>query len=221
MLCAGRAFLCYSLCGWGAAWRTRQGWQGMGESAELELLRRIQQGDEEALVALHRRYAALVYSVAYRVLNEQMAAEEVTQDTFLRLWHRAETFDPARGAFVPWLLTIARRQALDTLRRQQRDALRDPVFLDDNPEAWENALPADDSQHAAHHLLRDAAAALPDEQRQPIEMAYFGGMSHSQIAARLGLPLGTVKTRIRLGMDKLRAAWLGEKSEDPTPPSGT
>ncbi len=190
----------------------------MSEPADLELLQRIQQGDEEALLVLHRRYAGLVYSVAYRVLSEQMAAEEVTQDTFLRLWHRAETFDPARGAFVPWLLTIARRQALDTLRRQQRDALRDPVFLDDHPETWENVLPADEAQSIAYHLLRDAAAALPNEQRQAIEMAYFWGMSHSQIAARLGLPLGTVKTRIRLGMEKLRAAWLGE---DPAPPSGT
>jgi len=187
----------------------------MSESAEFELLQRIQQGDEDALLTLHRRYAGLVYSVAYRVLNEQMAAEEVTQDTFLRLWYRAETFDPARGAFVPWLLTIARRQAIDTLRRQGRDPLRDPVFLDENPDVWENALPADETQRMAHHLLRDAAAALPDEQRQLLEMAYFEGMSHSQIAARSGLPLGTVKTRIRLGMEKLRAAWLGEQLEDP------
>lgn len=187
----------------------------MSEPAELELLQRIQQGDEEALLTLHRRYAGLVYSVTYRVLNEQMAAEEATQDTFLRLWHRAETFDPARGAFVPWLVTIARHQALDALRRQQRDPLRDPVSLDDNPETWENILAADQAQSIAHHLLRDAAAALPDEQRQPIEMAYFWGMTHSQIAARLELPLGTVKTRIRLGMEKLRAAWLGDPPEDP------
>lgn len=187
----------------------------MSEPAELELLQRIQQGDEEALLVLHRRYAGLVYSVAYRVLNEQMAAEEVTQDTFLRLWHRADTFDPARGEFVPWLVTIARRQAIDTLRRQQRDPLRDPLLLDDNPDAWENALPADDTQSTARHLLLDAAAALPDEQRQTIEMAYFWDMSHSQIAARLGLPLGTVKTRLRLGMEKLRAAWLGDAAEDP------
>lgn len=187
----------------------------MSEPAELELLQRIQQGDEEALLILHRRCAGLVYSVAYRVLNEQMAAEEVTQDTFLRLWHRADTFDPARGEFVPWLVTIARRQAIDTLRRQQRDPLRDPLLLDDNPDAWENALPADDTQSTARHLLLDAAAALPDEQRQTIEMAYFWGMSHSQIAARLGLPLGTVKTRLRLGMEKLRAAWLGDAAEDP------
>jgi RNA polymerase sigma-70 factor (ECF subfamily) len=187
----------------------------MSEPAELELLQRIQQGDEEALLVLHRRYAGLVYSIAYRVLGEQMAAEEVTQDTFLRLWRRADTFDPARGEFVPWLVTIARRQAIDTLRRQQRDPLRDPLFLDDHPDAWENALPADDAQSTARHLLRDAAAALPDEQRQTIEMAYFGGMSHSQIAARLGVPLGTVKTRLRLGMEKLRAAWLGETDEDP------
>ena len=186
----------------------------MSQPAELELLQRIQQGDEEALVALHARYAGLVYSVALRVLNDTMAAEEVTQDAFMRLWHRAETFDPARGTFVPWLLTITRRLAIDTQRRQKRDPLSAPVLIDDDPEAWENALPVDERETADRRLLLEAVAALPDEQRQPIALAYFYGMSHSQIAEHLSLPLGTVKTRLRLGMTKLRAAWLGEPLTD-------
>lgn len=186
----------------------------MSQPAELELLQRIQQGDEEALVALHARYAGLVYSVALRVLNDAMAAEEVTQDAFMRLWHRAETFDPARGAFVPWLLTITRRLAIDTQRRQKRDPLSTPILMDDNPEAWENVLPVDERETADRRLLLEAVAALPEEQRQPIALAYFYGMSHSQIAEHLSLPLGTVKTRLRLGMTKLRAAWLGEPLTD-------
>ena len=187
----------------------------MSQLAELELLQRIRQGDEDALVALHARYAGLVYSVALRVLNDSMAAEEVTQDAFMRLWHRAETFDPARGAFVPWLLTITRRLAIDTQRKHRRDPLNVPVLMDDNPEAWESVLPVDDGETADRRLLLEAVAALPDEQRQTITLAYFYGMSHSQIAEHLGLPLGTVKTRLRLGMVKLRAAWLGEPLTDP------
>lgn len=186
----------------------------MSQPAELELLQRIQQGDEEALVALHARYAGLVYSVALRVLNDSMAAEEVTQDAFMRLWHRAETFDPARGAFVPWLLTITRRLAIDTQRKHKRDPLGAPVLMDDDPEAWENVLPVDERETADRRLLLEAITALPDEQSQPIALAYFFGMSHSQIAEHLSLPLGTVKTRLRLGMIKLRAAWLGKPLTD-------
>lgn len=179
-----------------------------------ELLEHIQAGREDALLALHDRYANLVYSVAYRVLNDQMSAEEVTQDTFMRLWHKAESYDPARGSFVTWLLTIARRLAIDAFRKQQRDPLRNPVFIDGDSERWENALGDEDASELKRTLiavLRD----LPDDQRAALELAYFHGMSHSQIAEYLGQPVGTIKTRIRLGMQKLREAWLAEPSGNP------
>jgi RNA polymerase sigma-70 factor (ECF subfamily) len=176
-----------------------------------ELLAQLQIGDEDALIALHARYANLVYSVAYRVLSEQMAAEEVTQDTFMRLWHKAETYDPAKGSFVTWLLTITRHLAIDAYRKHQRD----PVFVDgDDSEHWESILGSEDNTELRRTLVA-VMQQLPDEQRQAIGLAYFQGMSHGQIADYLGQPVGTIKTRIRLGMQKLREAWLAEPASNP------
>jgi RNA polymerase sigma-70 factor (ECF subfamily) len=175
-----------------------------------ELLAQIQAGHEAALLALHEQYANLVYSVAYRVLNDQMTAEEVTQDTFMRLWHKAETFDPAKGSFVTWLLTITRRLAIDTHRKQ----LRDPVYMNSDIERWESVLGSDEGTDLKRTLVT-VMQGLPKEQHQAIELAYFYGMSHSQIADYLDQPVGTVKTRIRLGMQKLRQAWLTEPTTNP------
>lgn len=171
-----------------------------------ELLEQIRAGDETALLVLHEQYAALVYSVAYRVLNDALSAEEVTQDTFMRLWRRSETYDPARGAFVTWLLTVTRRLAIDLFRRQKRDPLQDPVYLDADSDGWERTLGAGEDTELRRTLVA-VMHTLPDEQRQALELAYFHGMSHGQIAAYLGQPVGTIKTRIRLGMQKLREAW--------------
>jgi len=178
------------------------------------LLAQLSSGDEEALIALHRQYANLVYSVAFRVLNDQMAAEEVTQDTFMRVWYKAESYDPAKGSFVTWLLTITRRLAIDVYRKQQRDPMQNPVFIDGDVERWENALGHEQNTDLRRTLV-GVMVELPDEQRQVIELAYFHGMSHSQIAEYLDQPVGTVKTRIRLGMQKLRDAWLTEPVGNP------
>ncbi len=188
----------------------------MASPTELTQLRRIQAGDEQALIDLHAQYARLVYSVAYRVLGDPMAAEEVTQDTFMRLWRRADTFDANKGSFVTWLLTIARRLAIDAFRKQQRT----PLLVEADPDGWDTLVGTDDNQD----LRRTLAAAvrdLPDEQRQAIELAYFYGLTHSQIAEFLGEPLGTIKTRIRLGMQKLRAAWLAEPAMHPNSDDST
>lgn len=186
---------------------------------DAQLLKRIDQADEAALLELHARYASLVYSVAYRVLNDRMAAEEVTQDTFLRLWDKAHTYDSAKGAFVPWLLTITRRLAIDLFRKQRRDPMAQTLLIDGDRERWEQALAAE------HSDLRPTLVAvlyeLPDDQRQAIELAYFYGMSHSQIADYLHVPLGTIKTRIRSGMERLRAAWIAGPSRNPKPPEGS
>jgi RNA polymerase sigma-70 factor (ECF subfamily) len=108
----------------------------------VELLKRINHGDEEALLLLHARYINLVYSVAFRILDDQMAAEEVAQDTFMRLWEKAAAYDPAKGEFTTWLLTITRRLAIDVLRKQTRREPPGPamIFIDENPELWENVL---------------------------------------------------------------------------------
>ena len=180
-----------------------------------ELLQRVQTGDEDALLMLHTRFAGLVYSVAWRVLEDRMAAEEITQDTFMRLWNKAHSYDPARGEFAVWLMTIARRLAIDALRQRQRKApVHDALSIDDQPELWENLLSASggDLRRTLHAVMDE----LPAEQRQAVELAYFYGLSHSDIAAHLGWPLGTVKTRIRQGMQRLRAAWLPESESHPT-----
>lgn len=181
-----------------------------------ELLARIRAGDEAALLALHTQYANLVYSVAYRVLGEAMAAEEVTQDTFLRLWHKAETYDPAKGSFLTWLVTITRRLAIDRHRQQQRDPLREMLALDGASERWEVLVGAEDSSDLRRTLIA-VLYTLPDNQREALELAYFYGLSHSEIADYLGQPVGTIKTRLRLGMQKLREAWLADLPGNPNP----
>jgi RNA polymerase sigma-70 factor (ECF subfamily) len=187
----------------------------MTQTPELSLLQQIQNGDEEALVALHARYANLVYSVAFRVLNDPMAAEEVTQDTFMRLWHKSYTFDPEKGRFVTWLLTVTRRLAIDVLRhRQRREPQLKTFFIDENPQLWEQVLSVDSASDLRGSLV-SAIRDLPDTQREAIELAYFYGMSHSDIADYLDAPLGTVKTRIRQGMQKLRVAWTSEVPGNP------
>jgi RNA polymerase sigma-70 factor (ECF subfamily) len=179
----------------------------MTQTTTSELLRQVQAGDEDALVALHTRYAGLVYSVAYRVLEDRQAAEEITQDTFMRLWNKAHTYDPARGEFTAWLLTITRRLAIDTLRRRQRQApVGDALSIDDQPDLWDNVLSVGSGD--LRRTLRAVMDELPADQRRAVELAYFYGLSHSDIAAYLGWPLGTVKTRLRQGMQRLRAAWL-------------
>ena len=188
----------------------------MNQTPELKLLQQIQAGDEEALVALHAQFANLVYSVAYRVLNDQMAAEEVTQDTFMRIWHKSYTFDPQKGRFITWLLTVTRRLAIDVLRqRQRREPNTGMLFMDEDPNLWENVLSTDSNSSDLRRTLVSVLSELPSEQRQLIELVYFYGMTHSDIAETTGLPLGTVKTRIRLGMQKLRLAWSAEAPLNP------
>lgn len=187
----------------------------MSQSPELALLQRIQIGDEDALLELHTQYANLVYSVAYRVLDDQMAAEEVTQDTFLRLWNKSYTYDPEKGRFTTWLLTVTRRLAIDMLRqRKRREPRAGMLFMDEDPTLWENILSVDGSDDIRRTLM-SVLNELPGEQRDLIELVYFYGMSHSDIAETQGLPLGTVKTRIRLGMQKLRQAWSTELPINP------
>jgi RNA polymerase sigma-70 factor, ECF subfamily len=189
----------------------------MSQQPELILLQRVQNGDQDALMALHTQYANLVYSVAFRVLNDPMAAEEVTQDTFMRLWKKAYTYDPQKGRFVTWLLTVTRRIAIDMLRQwKQRDPKAGMAFIDENPDLWEKALATDSTANDLRRTLASAMTQIPEDQREAIELAYFYGMSHSDIAEYLQIPLGTIKTRIRQGMQKLRVAWLNPSHDSPT-----
>lgn len=178
---------------------------------DRSLMRLILQHDQTALSQLYERYGTRVFSVAYRVLQNRHLAEEAAQDTFLKVWRQQTTWDPDKGQLVSWLLVVARYTAIDHLRREQRLAPSVDASLDELPEpVAEGGRPEDShDRHQMHALL----AELPDEQRQLIELAFFQGMTHRELAERLNLPLGTVKTRVRLGLQKLRGLWLQTEQE--------
>jgi RNA polymerase sigma-70 factor (ECF subfamily) len=183
---------------------------------DAQLMRRTANGDETALGLLYDRYGRLVFSVAYHVLNDQTLAEETTQEVFLRVWQKADSYHPEQGRLAPWLASIARRRAIDLYRRRQRsienrltDTPVEDAFDLADPEDVENEAQAAEQRRR----VRQALAALPEVQRQALAYAFFRGYSHSQIAALTGEPLGTVKTRIRLAMLKLRDLLSDELEE--------
>jgi len=183
----------------------------MSQLPDDSLVERVVKGEQQALLALYDRHASRVYAVALRILGDAMSAEEVTQDVFLKLWSRARSYLSSRGAFATWLLTIARNAALDRLRlERRRPAISDDAEPD---EVWQD-IPdeSSSSEEARWRSLYFAVQALPPEQRQVIELAYYQGLSHSQIAEHLGWPVGTVKTRLRLGMEQLRQRWLADEN---------
>lgn len=177
------------------------------DQAELELIHRVSGGDQQAFLDLYDRYAARVHALTLRILGDPMLAEEATQDTFIKLWGRARLYLAERGSFTVWLLTIARRTALDRLRLEKRR----PMLSDSrDPDIQWQSLPdrTQDAGEARWQSMHFAVLALPPEQRRVVELAYYQGMSHSDIAAELNWPLGTVKTRIRAAMQALRRAWI-------------
>lgn len=178
----------------------------MTDSDESKLIAQVTQGNERAFLALYDRYASRVHGLTLHILGDAMLAEEATQDTFLKLWSRSRQYLAERGPFLPWLLTIARRVALDRLRLESRR----PALSDSNdPEdAWQTipdleTMP-DESRWRSMYF---AVQALHPDQRKVIELAYYQGLSQSEIVEVLGWPLGTVKTRLRAAMEKLREQW--------------
>lgn len=178
-------------------------------STDSELVQMVASRDERAFLVLYDRFAPRVYALVLRILGDVMMAEEATQDTFLKLWSRARSFIPGQGEAVSWLLTIAHRTALDRLRLENR---RLPASNARSPEDQWPTIPDETSMNsdARWRSLHFAVQSLPLEQRQVIDLAYYKGMSQSEIAEVLGWPLGTVKTRIRAAMHALRRQWLDE-----------
>jgi RNA polymerase sigma-70 factor (ECF subfamily) len=173
-----------------------------------ELLRRIASQDREALAELYDAVAALLFSTSYRILGDAHEVEEVVQDVFLQVWHKAASFDPALGSPLHWTLGIARNRSIDRLRSRQRraqmhDRLQEFTATDGgaSPSSRESASGLSTEELAT---VRAAVSTLPADQRRVLEQAFFGGMTHAEIAAASGEPLGTVKARIRRGMMKLR-----------------
>ena len=170
----------------------------------MALIRRAAAGDQSALTALYDGTNRLVFGLVLRILGDHATAEEVLLDVYTQVWRQAASYDGARGTPATWLFTIARTRAIDRLRSGRLgDERRRPIEAAEN-EPSRLANPEESSLDAERRaLVRSALESLAPEQRQVIELAYFGGLSHSEIAARTGQPLGTVKTRVRLGMSKL------------------
>jgi RNA polymerase sigma-70 factor (ECF subfamily) len=175
--------------------------------SDAELIARVRARDEGALAALYDRFGGLVLTVALRVVGERELAEEIMQDTFLRCWTGAETYRPDRGQVSSWLMRIARNRAIDVLRSRSHRARRNErTSLDAAGEASHPAGPDEAEAIATRQAVAAALAALPKAQRRVVELAYYGGMSQSEIATQLGEPLGTVKSRTRAAMEQLRTS---------------
>jgi RNA polymerase sigma-70 factor (ECF subfamily) len=186
----------------------------LSQEREQSLLRRLARRDERALAELYDLLSPWVFGLAHRMLADQDEAEEVLGDVFVQVWAHIDQHDPKRGPLVPWVLSIARNRSLDALRRRRRWWRK--------AERWQQARAveaggsdsesAPDPQEASvpgwpvHREVHAALAALPEEQRGLVTLAYFEGLSHSEIAKRTGQPLGTVKTRLRMAHAKLAEA---------------
>lgn len=167
------------------------------------LVDRVARGDSDALVTLYDEYGRLAFSLAYRILQDATAAEEVVQDAFERVWHNAARFDTNRGKVRTWLMSIVHHRSIDLVRSRQR---RKETPLDDAPLDRQHSEP-DVSVAVLQTLtgeeVRSAVRQLPEQQRQAIELAYFGGLTQHEIAEQTITPLGTVKSRMRLGLRHL------------------
>ncbi len=181
---------------------------------DAELVARLALGEERALGELYDRHSAVAYGLARAIVHDAADAEEVVADCFAQMWRTAATFDPSRGSVAAWVTTIVRTRALDLIRAQRRRArvLDDAALLtEEEGAAAGTPTPSDtpdrDLERAeARELVRRSLAELPAPQRRVLELAYFGGMSQSEIAEFLSEPLGTVKTRMRAGLERLRTA---------------
>lgn len=176
--------------------------------SDVDLIDQASRGDARALEVLYDRYSRVVFSFALRIVNDQLIAEELLQEVFFRAWQQGGTFRASKGAFLTWLLSITHNMAIDEVRKRKRRPQRsdsdDPdvvlaAVADTGPsvedEVWLRVL---------RERIGRALDTLPVAQREAIELAYFRGMTHREIADTLGEPLGTIKTRMRLGMQKLR-----------------
>lgn len=170
--------------------------------ADAALMSAIRSGDQGAMATLYDRYSSVVYSVALRVLGETGAAEDVQQEVFLQLWRNPGAFDASRGNLGAWLAVIARNRAIDALRKRRPETDVEDVVLCVVPD-----MASDADQSRIAQKVRGVLGAMSAPQRVALEMAYYQGLTHTEIAAKTGEPLGTIKTRIRAGLTALRKAF--------------
>jgi RNA polymerase sigma-70 factor (ECF subfamily) len=180
--------------------------ESVGLDADEQLLSRIRLRDGEALLLIYRRYRLRVFALILRILKDRPLAEEVLQDVFQRLWDHPEKYDPAKGYLLAWLLTVARNISLDHRRKESRRAVHhvhsDEAYQFEPHSAMDPSLAPETVQS-----LRQVLDTLPPDQKIVLELSYYEGLTHPELADHLGESLGTIKTRIRLGMQKLKQAF--------------
>ena len=178
---------------------------GDSREADRALVARVERRDAEALAHLYDRHAGRLLGLAQRILGDTGEAEEVLQEVFLYAWDAAATFDPSRGPVLAWLLVATRSRSIDRLRSRRSGKSGGTVGLEEVPEtASGEDVEADAAGREWETHCRAAIGELPQDQRRALELAYFEGLTHQEIAERTATPLGTVKTRVRLGLMKLR-----------------
>lgn len=178
---------------------------------EVDIMRRINARDQQALSELYQAYSGAVYGMALRVVGDNTLAEEVTQDTFLKVWNQAYRWEPERGKVISWMLTITRYTAIDRLRREKRLSPWVSIGLEDVLNSMGQAGYMDDADWQDGRLIRSMIQSLPPENREALELSFFKAMSHQEMADYLQLPLGTVKSRVRRSLQLLRGLWLQSK----------
>lgn len=194
----------------------RLGSDRSGEHARLadeDLMALVREGDSAAFEVIYDRHGGVAYSLAYRMCGRKQAAEDVVQEAFLSAWRRSASYDFTRGSLRTWLLGIVHHRAVDALRRTGNDARRRvDIPVEEMDFDAEISVDAEVIERDRAVMIRDAMSELPPEQSKVIELAYFGGFTHTEIADMLGVPIGTVKGRMRLGLTKLRSRFepLGE-----------
>ena len=178
---------------------------------ERALVTRLQSGDEAALGEMYDQYAGFVFGLAARVIGDRVAAEDVTQEVFLSLWEKPAQFDATKGRLRTFLGTLAHRRAVDYVRREQakrRRANREAALAHTVPDVDEMAM-----AFVAAERVREAVSELPVEQRDAIQLAYFGGRTYRQVAIELGIPEGTAKSRLRLGLNRIAEVLVAQEVE--------
>lgn len=178
------------------------------DASDEDLLRRIVRRDETALAALYARHRPLAFSQAMRVVGDAALAEDVLQDAFLSVWRKAHTYRAGRGSVRTWVASIVRNRAIDIVRARRERAVADDEELllgirDPGPAVVDQVVASIEGE-----MTRSALRTLPSEQREAVSLAFLGGLSHSEIAERTGLPLGTVKSRVRLGIQRMRQSMV-------------
>jgi RNA polymerase sigma factor (sigma-70 family) len=171
------------------------------QRTDEELVEAVALADEDALGELYDRFAKVAYGLAYKILQDAALAEDAVQEAFLQIWRGAGTYRPERAKASTWLLTFVHRRAVDLVRREQK---RRTLPVVGEPQGADPGADEEVVERSRREIVQDALRRLPAEQREPIELAYYGGLTQSELAERLGQPLGTIKSRMFTGLQRLR-----------------